>query len=922
MIGKTISHYKILEKLGEGGMGVVYKAEDTRLKRPVALKFLPPELTRDKEAKDRFVHEAQAASSLDHPSICNIHEIDETEDGQMFICMAYCEGETLRKKTEQGPLRLEEALNIAIQVAEGLKEAHEKGIVHRDIKSTNIMVTTRGQAKIMDFGLAKLAGRSTLTKTGSTPGTIAYMSPEQARGEKVDQRTDLWSLGVVLYEMLTGQLPFKSEYEQAVVYSILYEDPKPVIELNKDVPESLDIIVKKTLEKDPHLRYQNAGELLADLRTVNEGFVIGKKTWFRRLTARKRVRSVTVSLAVVLVLISMALFIYHRQAQIPRKIPIGVMFFDNQTGEDKYDYLRKVLADMLTTDLSTSRYIKIMTFPEMLDGLKSLGYEDAKMVADSLWFKLCKLEGDQVMVLGSLTKSGDTFVLNSRLLNVDTKKQIATPYRVIGKGEDSILGYLVDELTDKIKRGIKISMKEIQEEKKDIAELTTTSLEAYQYYFAGKEAAYRMYNREAINNLEKAVALDSTFVDAYSSLARQYYTIREYPKALKVIEKVKTITTSSGKGTEEKLLEILALEALLKNDWDLAINYLKKVIDINPSNLRAHIDLGMVYYQRKGMYDEGISEFKRVLELDPRGVQHHIDFTYNVLGWAYLRKGELKKAHSAFKKYADLSPNQAHPLECLGLFYLFVGNYEEAINDMQRALEIKPDFYSAYGDLGNIYLAKGMYSQATLSYERYLALPMSQGDQAEGHLSLGNLNFVKGEYAQALQECKQALVLDSQMIKAHWIQGLAFIKEELSDKADSEVLAIKGLIGKTKNEDSVYYYHLLGELFLDKGLFTQALGNLNEATKIKPLERTFFVNALGEAYFEKGELNKAVEKFEEVLKINPNYAQTHYLLGQIYQKQGEREKARVHFQKFLEIWKDADKNLPQLIEVKKYLERL
>ncbi len=221
MIGTTISHYKILEKLGEGGMGVVYKAEDTKLKRTVALKFLPPELTRDPEAKERFIHEAQAASALDHNNICTIYEVAEIDDGQLFIAMACYEGETLKSRIAQGQLRIEEALDFVGQIAQGLVRAHEVGIVHRDIKPANIIVTTRGEVKIVDFGLAKLSGRTLLTKSGTTLGTAAYMSPEQARGEQVDQRTDIWSLGVVLYEMLTGKRPFESEYEQALVYSIL-----------------------------------------------------------------------------------------------------------------------------------------------------------------------------------------------------------------------------------------------------------------------------------------------------------------------------------------------------------------------------------------------------------------------------------------------------------------------------------------------------------------------------------------------------------------------------------------------------------------------------------------------------------------------------------------------------------------------------
>ncbi|MFX0200162.1 MAG: serine/threonine protein kinase [Candidatus Hodarchaeota archaeon] len=267
MIGQVISHYWILEKLGEGGMGVVYKAEDMKLKRTVALKFLPPELTRDPEAKERFIQEAQAASALQHNNICMIHDIDETTDGQLFIVMDCYEGETLKKKIASAQLSVDSIIDIAIQIAQGMAKAHERGIIHRDIKPANVMTTRDVVAKILDFGLAKLAGQVGLTKAGMTVGTVAYMSPEQAQGEVVDHRTDIWSLGVVLYEMLTGQLPFKGEYEQAVIYSILNEDPQPLTAFFRSiVPMELERLVSKTLAKHPDERYQHADELLADLK--------------------------------------------------------------------------------------------------------------------------------------------------------------------------------------------------------------------------------------------------------------------------------------------------------------------------------------------------------------------------------------------------------------------------------------------------------------------------------------------------------------------------------------------------------------------------------------------------------------------------------------------------------------------------------
>jgi serine/threonine protein kinase len=268
MIGKTISHYKILEKIGEGGMGVVYKAEDSKLKRTVALKFLPQELMRDKEAKERFVQEAQAAAAIDHPNICTVYEIDASE-GQTFISMAYLEGQSLKERIASGPFELENVLNIAIHTAEGLKEAHENGIVHRDIKPANIMLTKKGKVKIMDFGLAKLSWGVDLTKTATIMGTVAYMSPEQASGEEIDFRTDIWSLGCVLYEMLAGQRPFKSTHDQAAIYSILNEDPEPIASFRKALPVGFEMILHACLQKDPRNRYRDMDSLLFDLRSLD-----------------------------------------------------------------------------------------------------------------------------------------------------------------------------------------------------------------------------------------------------------------------------------------------------------------------------------------------------------------------------------------------------------------------------------------------------------------------------------------------------------------------------------------------------------------------------------------------------------------------------------------------------------------------------
>ena len=319
MIGKTISHYKILEEIGSGGMGIVYKAEDLDLKRMVALKFLPPELTRDKEIRERFIREARSASALDHLNICTIHEIGKTDDGDLFIAMGYYEGETLKEKISRGKPNVENAIDIAHQIANGLQDAHKKGFIHRDIKPANIFITNDGVIKILDFGLARSSEFTQLTKDGSTIGTVAYMSPEQSKGELVDQRSDIWSLGVVIYEMITGELPFKGDYEQAVMYSIMNDDPEPIRKLNPAVPPELQQIVNNALQKTPESRYSSVAKMLKDLQGYQDSLRAEEMGRFDLRTFLRRVRKpriVVPAVVMILLITIVAIWFFNRQAKI------------------------------------------------------------------------------------------------------------------------------------------------------------------------------------------------------------------------------------------------------------------------------------------------------------------------------------------------------------------------------------------------------------------------------------------------------------------------------------------------------------------------------------------------------------------------------------------------------------------------------
>jgi len=520
LIGKTILHYKIIEKLGEGGMGVVYLADDTKLKRQVAIKFLPKHIASNSDERKRFEIEAQAAAALNHSSISHIYAIEEVDE-EMFIVMEYIDGQELKEKISKESITIDEGIKIATQIAEGLQAAHKKGIVHRDIKSANIMSTEDGQVKIMDFGLAKIRGGIQLTKEQSTLGTAAYMSPEQARGEDVDQRTDIWSFGVVLYEMLTGKLPFKGDYEQAVTYAIVNENPDPISEIRQDLPDELNTIVNKCLEKGSENRYQHTDDILVDLRKIvkeSETKEILSKTCVTETQPPKQYRSFILPgiIALAVLLLVSGYFFFRGKDKSGKKITIAVVDFVNETDEKELNGL----SGMLITALEQSRQLTVITRSRMFDILNQVGKKDIEYIDEKMGMEICKQANIEALAVASIRKLGNRYAIDLKILNPHKNEHLVTA-KEEDSGQENIFA-MIDRIAEKTRKGLNEKAEEIQATKQNIANVTTKNLEAYEHYFQGEQLLSNLKFNQAVDEFKMAVSLDSTFALAYYRLGYAY----------------------------------------------------------------------------------------------------------------------------------------------------------------------------------------------------------------------------------------------------------------------------------------------------------------------------------------------------------------------------------------------------------------
>ena len=716
MIGQTISHYKIIEKLGEGGMEVVYKAHDIKLDRLVALKFLPPHLASDEQDRKRFIHEAKAASSLDHPNICNVHEIDETPDGQVFIVMAIYEGAPLNKKIEKGPLKIDEALDVVIQAAEGLQAAHEKGIVHRDIKSSNIMLTDKGRAVIMDFGLAQSRGMSRLTKTGSTIGTVPYMSPEQAKGEKVDHRSDIWSLGTVLYEMVTGQMPFRSEYHEAVVYSIMNESPPPMTGLRSGVPMALEAIVNKCLEKNPGDRYQHADELIVDLRRIRTRSSQQVSTPAPRSRSKSRM---VISAGAIIVLALLAFLGRPLFMGEPDKaISLAVLPLENLSAESGQEYFADGITDALITELGQISALRVRSRTSIQRYAKT----------DKSLPQIAKELNAEMIVEGSVSRSGENARITAKLIRATDDRQIWTKTyeREIGQ-----FLALENEIARDIAREVGIRLTE--EARVRTTNQKAVNPKAFDLYLKGVSSGNR-------SNFVEAVKLDPDFGLAYAKIASGYFyaglfgTLPAREAFSKMRDAAETaLQKDNTLGEAHCFLALAKLHVDL--DWVGAEKEFKRAIELNPSlvdtrHFYAH------YLMAANRIEESATEMKLTAELDPLSPDMNLCFGWHclftndykgaielaskgvkmdssdgwsevILGWSYERESRIQEAIVEFRKAVSHWKDGSIPLAGLAHAYAIAGNKKKAREILQQLLEASGrKFIPAY-DIAVVYAGLG-----------------------------------------------------------------------------------------------------------------------------------------------------------------------------------------------------------------------
>jgi len=771
--GSTFAgRYQIIEELGKGGMGKVYKVHDMKIKEKIALKLIKPEIAKDKKTIERFSNELRLTRKIRHKNVCQMFDLGE-DQGTQFITMEYVPGEDLRSLIRRiGQLPIGKSISIFKQICEGLAEAHRLGVVHRDLKSNNIMIDKEGNVRIMDFGIARSLEAKGITGAGMMIGTPEYMSPEQVEGKEVDQRSDIYSLGVILYEMVTGRVPFEGDTPFTIGMKHKGEIPQNPKKLNSQISDELDRVIMRCLEKEKEKRYPSAGEVRSELENIEKGIptserVIPEKKPLtsREITVQFSLKKAFVPALIVIAIVVIGIVIWQllpkKEAAsiIPSDKPsLAVMYFENNTGDRNLDHWRKALAELLIADLSQSKHLVVLSRDRLFHILSEMNLAEATSYSFSDLKEVAKKGGVEHVLQGAYAKAGENFRLDIMLQDASTGTLIGSE-NVEGKGQESFFA-MVDELTRRVKKNFQITSESIASDiDRDIGQITTSSPEAYKYYIEATKYFDAGDYRQAVQLYEKATSVDSGFATAYRSMAMAYYNMGYYTEGDRFVQKAFEL---SDRVSDRELYRNKAeFYRISEKTWDKSIEAFNKLLELYPDDRSGSNNLALLY--------EDLEELDKAVELFIAAQKgEYADFlpTTN-LTRVLSAQGLFAQARQVISEYQEKFSDSANLHWALARIHLEEGDYDLALQEVDKALVLNPTHNQNFRIKGNIFLCKGNMLDAEREYRKLL----SESDPVSnfyGLLNLTNFNFILGRIEDSKEYMEQHTELVQQVGQRVW----------------------------------------------------------------------------------------------------------------------------------------------------------